>query len=528
MRWLDHALDRLGSLEKVAVEEMKSSAPPRPYTYGTVLGAAIRTGDAVVAAAEGRDTGTSTIGLLTGNGVEGIVGDLACLLTGVRSVPIPIAFGRDQARHLLSHSIVCLVDEQGRKRLAEWGGEDRILPEGCEVITITVGEGYSPEEITARVRAAATLDESAICKIVHTSGTTSTPKGVMLRRGAVDDLIDSVTSRVGVEAWQRYVSVVPTSLLVEQVFAVYLTFLAGGTVVFLPEEAKPLGTAGGDVEQVRGLLAEARPTVSLVPPSLVESIAAHARTIPDATTRELSLAVYGREDPMLLFSGGAPVSDEVLRVMWDRGLPVYVAYGLSENGSVATLNGPGLVRLGTVGKPLRHCEVRRSDAGELLIRSSSLLTGYLGSDDPTALPLDAEGWLHTGDIADIDDDGYVTITGRLKNIIITSNGRNVSPEWVEAQYKSRPGIEAAAVFGDNMERLIAVFVVSRGTDPAAALADVRHVNAEVLSEIEQVGSAAFVEADETFYAEFFTVTGRPRRKEIKEALTTGRFGLTEV
>ncbi|WP_043619870.1 AMP-binding protein [Nonomuraea candida] len=528
MRWLDHALSRLGSLETVAVEEMRSSGPPRPYSYGTVLGAAIRTGDAIVASAAGRDTGTSTIGILTGNGVEGIVGDLACLLTGVRSVPIPIAFGRDQARHLLSHSIVCLVDEQGRKRLAEWGGEDRILPEGCEIIAITVEGGYSAEEITARVRAAAALDEHAICKIVHTSGTTSTPKGVMLRRGAVDDLIDSVTSRVGVEAWQRYVSVVPLSLLVEQVFAVYLTFLAGGTVVFLPEEVKPLGTAGGDVEQVRGLLPAARPTVSLVPPSLVESIAARARTTPDATTRELSLAVYGREDPMLLFSGGAPVSDEVLRVMWDRGLPVYVAYGLSENGSVATLNGPGLVRLGTVGKPLRHCEVSRSDTGELLIRSSSLLTGYLGSDDPTALPLDAEGWLHTGDIADIDDDGYVTITGRLKNIIITSNGRNVSPEWVEAQYKSRPSIEAAAVFGDNMERLIAVFVVRRGADPATALAEVRHVNAEVLSEIEQVGSAAFVEADETFYAEFFTVTGRPRRTEIKQALTTGRFDLMEV
>lgn len=525
MRWIEHAVDRLDSLDAVAVEEMRRSGPPRRHTYGTVFGAAIRTGDALVAAARGRQTDTSTVGILTGNGVEGVVGDLACLLSGVRSVPIPIAFGRDQARHLLSHSVVCLVDEQGSKRLAEWGD---VLPAHCEILPVLVETGHNPAEIAARVQAAAALDEYAICKIVHTSGTTSTPKGVMLRRGAVDDLIDSVTSRVGVEAWQRYVSVVPLSLLVEQVFAVYLTFLAGGTVVFLPEEAKPLGTAGGDVEQVRGLLARARPTVSLVPPSLVESIAARARTTPEATTRELSLAVYGREDPMLLFSGGAPVSDEVLRVMWDRGLPVYVAYGLSENGSVATLNGPGLVRLGTVGKPLRHCAVRRSDAGELLIRSSSLLTGYLGAADPTALPLDDEGWLHTGDIADIDADGYVTITGRLKNIIITSNGRNVSPEWVEAQYKSQPGIEAAAVFGDNMERLIGIFVVRRGVDPAAALAEIRHVNENVLSEIERVGSAALVEADEDFYAEFFTVTGRPRRAEIRDALTNGRFDLTEV
>ncbi|GGS30141.1 AMP-binding protein [Actinokineospora fastidiosa] len=528
MQWLATAVERLDTLDAIAVEEMSSSGAPRRYSYGDVLGAAVRLGEAVLESARDRESPTSTIGILTGNGVESVVGDLACLLTGVRSVPIPIAFGRDQARHLLSHSVVCLVDEQGRKRLAEWGSEADMLPDGCVVIPVDVPGGHDIEEITARVRAAAAFSGDAICKIVHTSGTTSTPKGVMLRRGAVDDLITSITTRVGVEAWQRYVSVVPTSLLVEQVFAVYLTFLAGGTVVFLPEEAKPLGTAGGDVEQVRGLLAAARPTVSLTPPSLVESIAAFARTMPDATARELSLAVYGREDPMLLFSGGAPVSDEVLRAMWDRGLPVYVAYGLSENGSVATLNGPGLVRLGTVGKPLRHCEVRRSERGELLIRSSSLLTGYLGSDDPTALPLDDEGWLHTGDVAEIDADGYVSITGRLKNIIITSNGRNVSPEWVEAQYKSRPSVEAAAVFGDNLERLIGVFVVRRGADAETALAEIRHVNAEVLSEIEQVGSAAIVEADEAFYAEFFTVTGRPRRAAIREALAAGRFPLAEV
>jgi long-chain acyl-CoA synthetase len=528
MHWLEAALDRLGSTSAVAVEEMSSSGPPRLHTYADVLGAAVRTADALTAATSGRETDTSTIGILTGNSVEGIVGDLACLLAGVRSVPIPLAFGRDQARHLLSHSVACLVDDQGRERLAEWAKETAILPADCVEVPVALGGDVRPDEVTARVRAAAALDADAICKIVHTSGTTSTPKGVMLRRGAVDDLITSITTRVGVEAWQRYVSVVPLSLLVEQVFAVYLTFLAGGTVVFLPEEAKPLGTAGGDVEQVRELLASARPTVSLVPPSLVESIAAHARTVPDATTRELSLAVYGREDPMLLFSGGAPVSDAVLRTMWDRGLPVYVAYGLSENGSVATLNGPGLVRLGTVGKPLRHCEVRRSERGELLIRSSSLLTGYLGSDDPTALPLDEEGWLHTGDIADIDPDGYVTITGRLKNVIITSNGRNVSPEWVEAQYKSQPSIEAATVFGDNLERLVGVFVVRRGVDVDTALAEIRHVNVDVLSEIEQVGSAAVIEADESFYAEFFTVTGRPRRTSIRDALTTGRFTLVEV
>jgi long-subunit acyl-CoA synthetase (AMP-forming) len=378
------------------------------------------------------------------------------------------------------------------------------------------------------VKRAAGYSPERICKIVHTSGTTSTPKGVMLRRSAVDDLISSITNRLGVEAWQRYVSVVPLSLLVEQVFAVYLTFLAGGTVVFLPEETKPLGTAGSNVDEVCDLLPASRATVSLVPPSLVEGIAARLANLEGQSTRSLSLAVYGREDPMLLFSGGAPVSTEVLRVMWDKGLPVYVAYGLSENGSVATLNAPGQVKLGTVGRPLRHCEVRCAETGELLIRSSSLLSGYLGSADPTALPVDEDGWLHTGDIAIIDELGYVTITGRIKNVIITSNGRNVSPEWVEAQYKSMPSIESAVVFGDNLERLVGLFVLKRDASPATALEEIRTVNENVLSEIERVSGAALVASNEGFYAEFYTVTGRPRRNFIWAAISDGRFRLVEV
>jgi long-chain acyl-CoA synthetase len=527
MKWLENAVTNLGSLESVAVEQLTSDGTPVTHTYGCVLGSACRTADELDSRVRGRVTASSTVGILTGNGVEGVVADLACLVTEWKSVPIPLAFNRDQARHLLSTAVVCLVDGPGADRMAQWGGAEAILPPGCEVVDVRVGGDYDPDAIGARVKLARDLHADQICKIVHTSGTTSTPKGVMLRRGAVDDLIDSIASRVGVEAWQRYVSVVPLSLLVEQVFAVYLTFLAGGTVVFLPKETKPLGTAGSNVDEVCDLLPVSRATVSLVPPSLVEGIAARLASSGERSSRALSLAVYGREDPMLLFSGGAPVSTEVLKAMWDKGLPVYVAYGLSENGSVATLNAPGQVRLGTVGRPLRHCEVRCAGNGELLIRSSSLLTGYLGSD-PSALPVDEEGWLHTGDIAVVDELGYVTITGRMKNLIITSNGRNVSPEWVEAQYKSTPSVESAVVFGDNLEQLVGLFVLKRGADAATALEEIRAVNENVLSEIERVGRAAFVTSDETFYAEFYTVTGRPRRSVLWTALDGGRFDLVEV
>ncbi len=527
MRWLSQV--DLTAGDAVAVEEMAADGTATRYTYAEVFGAAVRLAETLDLRARGRGEADSTVGILTGNGVAAVIADIACQLTTVRSVPIPLAFAREQARHLLRTAVTVLVDDQGSARLEEWGGAKDLLPQKCEILPVASKvDDVTSAAVRERIGLAEAFSGEAICKIVHTSGTTSTPKGVMLRRGAVDDLLDSIRSRVGVEAWQRYVSVVPMSLLVEQVFAVYLTFLAGGTVVFLPEEVKPLGTAGSDVERVRELLPAARPTVSLVPPSLVESLAEKVARIGDAGARSVSLALYGREDPMLLFSGGAPVSDTVLRAMWDRGLPVYVAYGLSENGSVATLNAPGQVKLGTVGRPLHHCHAHVDETGELLIKSTSQLSGYLGSSDPSALPVDEDGWLHTGDIALVDDEGYVTITGRLKNVIITSNGRNVSPEWVEAQYKSRPAIESAVVFGDNLERLVGVFVLAPGADRAEALTQVRAVNAEILSEIEQVCQAAFVVGDELFHAEFFTVTGRPRRTDIWQAVRGHRFNMVEV
>jgi long-chain acyl-CoA synthetase len=527
MKWLSKALAALPSWDVVAVEEMAGpGVPARRHTYRAVLSAAVALAEELVPGPP-LEPGSLTVGILTGNAVEGVVADAACLLAEVRSVPIPLAFARDQARHLLSTAAVCVVDEQGRRRLDEWGGPSAVLPPTCVLVTARMGADRSPDVVLGWADRAARFDEDSLCKIVHTSGTTSTPKGVMLRRGAVDALVEAVGDRIGVEAWQRYVSVVPISLLVEQVLAVYLTFLAGGTVVFLPRGTRPLGTAGSSPDEVRALLPAARPTISLVPPSLVESLAAHLPSGP-VSTRALSSALYGREEPMLLLSGGAPVSTEVLRGMWDRGLPVYVAYGLSENGSVATLNGPGTTRLGSVGRPLRHCAVRCAPDGELLVRSSSLLSGYLGSDDPTALPVDEDGWLHTGDIAIIDDDGFVTITGRLKNIIINSNGRNISPEWVEAQYKSMPSIESVAVFGDRMERLTGVFVVRRGSCRTSALEEIRAVNHDVLSEIEQVGRAVLVDSHEAYYSEFYTVTGRPRRVDIWNAVRGHRFPLVEV
>jgi long-subunit acyl-CoA synthetase (AMP-forming) len=188
-------------------------------------------------------------------------------------------------------------------------------------------------------------------------------------------------------------------------------------------------------------------------------------------------------------------------------VPVGEGWGLSEGGSVQTLNLPGSERAGSVGRPLPHAQVRVADDGELLI-AGSLFAGYLG--DPTPVP----AWWPTGDLGRIDDDGFVYVHGRKKHLLITSFGRNVSPEWVEAALRAEPAVLQAAVFGEGQPNLRAVLWPTREPLQDAALqAAVDAANATLPDYARVVhwtrGRAAFTD--------FATPNGRPRRDEIARA-----------
>jgi hypothetical protein len=222
--------------------------------------------------------------------------------------------------------------------------------------------------------------------------------------------------------------------------------------------------------------------------------------------------MFGRPTPPFLACGGAPVSRRVLTALADRGIVVYEGYGLSENTSVVSWNTPAAHRPGSVGRPLEHVRVRLAPDGELLVRSSSLFAGYT-TDDPTSLTLDAEGWLHTGDLAEIDDDGYLFLRGRKKNIVITSTGRNVAVDWVAARYREVPGVLAAAVLGDGLDELVGLLVVSGDLDEVRAAA-IRYGETQ-LSDFERVRRLTLIAADDPRVAGLFTVTGRPVADRIK-------------
>lgn len=461
------------------------------------------------------------VGVLAGNTAEFVVADLALLLSGAVEVPVPLAFSAEQAASLLPEATICLVDEAGRQRLAEWGAE-RVLPAGCRVVPVAL-----PDLVAEAAEGAPPWpddpwrDEQAICKVVHTSGTTAHPKGVRIRGAGLDALLRSLDRVMPAGAYTRYLSLVPFSLLIEQVAAIYLVICHGGTVVLLPPDEPLVGTSSFAAGAVLRYTPAARPTALVATPALAEELADRADRVA-ARGRPVARELFGRDEPPLICCGGAPVEPGTLHRLDRHGLTVYEGYGLSENSSTVSWNRPGHRRIGTVGQPLDHVEVRLADDGELLVRSSSLFAGYTGTD-PSACLVDPDGWLHTGDLAEIEETGHIRIVGRKKNVIVTSAGRNVAPEWVEAQYATLPFVRAGAVVGDGMQTLHGLFLVADGTDEATARRDLAALGAQRLSAVERVTAACVLPAGDDLYGRYFTVTGRPRRDEIRAAMADGRL-----
>ncbi|MFI0712498.1 AMP-binding protein [Streptomyces inhibens] len=512
MRGIEESLVRFGESKRPLIEVLgEDGAPARTFSYQEVTRRAADLAERI-GPGDGRPL---RIGVICGNTPEFVVADLALVAARAIEVPVPLAFSAEQAAGLLEETDLCVVDAAGRERLTQWGRE-RVLRPDCEVLPLSTDEPVPSAPLVLSPTGISHAEWE--CKVIHTSGTTSRPKGVRIRAEALDALLRSLRSVMPRGAFARYLSVVPFSLLIEQVTGLYMVLLDGGTLVLMPPGRALVGTAAAAAGDSLPYVAASRPTAMVATPALVDAFATAADRAA-AGGRAVAPALFGTPDAPLICCGGAPVHPELLRRLEDHGLPVHEGYGLSENSSVVSWNTPAARRLGTVGRPLPHVRVRLADDGELLVNSTSLFAGYT-RDDPSSLILDADGWLRTGDLAQIDTDGFISITGRKKNVIITAAGRNVAPEWVEAQYAQLPFVRAVAVIGDGLDALHGLFLVDESTDLAAAAVAVREFGAAHLSEVERVAVPHLV-ADGRLYRRFFTVTGRPMRAAVRTALTNG-------
>jgi long-subunit acyl-CoA synthetase (AMP-forming) len=333
-------------------------------------------------------------------------------------------------------------------------------------------------------------------KITYTSGTTGEPKGVCVGAKAIVDVVRSIALRTAVTADDRHLSVLPLTTLLENVGGLYVSLVSGATVVLLPQNQIGLrGASGIDTAQFIQQFERQQPTTTILIPQMVQLL---------VTLADLGTEV--RHTLRFAAVGGAPISETLLQCALELGFPIYEGYGLSESTSVVAFNAPNENRVGSVGRPLPHIELKIAEDGEVWVRGS-LFNGYLGGD---ATVLDESGYLPTGDLGTLDDAGFLTLKGRKKSLLTTAYGRNVAPEWVERELVVQPGILQAALFGNGKPSNLAVVVATAGTDVAQRVAEVNRS----LPDYAQVGG--WILADEAFTTGNgqWTGTARPRRAAI--------------
>jgi long-subunit acyl-CoA synthetase (AMP-forming)/pyrroloquinoline quinone (PQQ) biosynthesis protein C len=438
------------------------------------------------------------LGLALADSLAWVVLDLAALMEGIPVVPLPPFFSTTQKRHALRDAGVDrLATDDNAGTFADLPWPERV---SC---TITmVGTTVTLRSLEAMP---AGLPEGT-AKVTYTSGTTGAPKGVCLNADAMESVATSLVRTCALGPGDRHFAALPLATLLENIGGVYAPLIAGACTRIGPIDGR-LGPAGAREFDASALLRtldrNAATTVILVPQMLTALVDALEGGAP--TPERLRFVAVG----------GATVSARLLERAAARGLPVYEGYGLSECGSVVALNTSASNRRGSVGRVLPHAAVRIADDGEILVSGATLL-GYAGSQTITS-----HEW-PTGDCGWLDAEGYLHISGRKRDVLITAFGRNVAPEWVESELVAQPAIAQAAVFGEARPWLTAVVVPRTRGDSGVARA-VAAANA-ALPDYARV--RAWIEADEHFTTAngLATANGRVRRDAIR-ARYEGRLSL---
>jgi long-subunit acyl-CoA synthetase (AMP-forming) len=429
--------------------------------------------------------------LLADNGIGWAIADLALHTRELPCVPLPGFFTAGQVQHALDDAGVdCLLTDDPRRV--------RQLLDGWHTVGASGRSGFAlfRRQLDPALRPALPLGTA---KITYTSGSTGQPKGVCLGGTQLDTIARSLAEATRTLDIERHLCLLPLATLLENVAGIYAPLLAEATCLLPPASVTGMSYAGPDAQRLLGCITESEPQSLVLVPELLRLLVAAAERgwrVPQSL--------------QFVAVGGAPVSVELLERAEKARLPVFEGYGLSECASVVCLNRPNARRRGSVGRPLPHARVRIADAGQVMVSGVTML-GYLGQPPRRA----DEEWA-TGDLGEIDADGYVYVRGRLRNIYITSLGRNVAPEWVEREIVQQPGIRHAMVHGEAQPYAVAlVEPMNEGVTDAEIDRGIAAANAR-LPEYAQVRHWARAPEPFTFQNGLLTSNGRLRRDAILE------------
>jgi long-chain acyl-CoA synthetase len=442
-------------------------------------------------------------------------------------VPVYHTNSPEECEYVLAHAGVKVLILEDAKQAAKIAKVRANLPELEQIVVMSgTAEGaLSLAELRAKGASAEGLADERVsavsphdpATIVYTSGTTGPPKGCVLTHANLLSMAGAYIDRLDLRN-EPYVffQYLPLAHVLARMVAI-VGIDTGGTLAFW----------GGDAKRIVEDIAEAAPTHVPTVPRLLEKI--QTRVLSQATGakgqifaralrtgervaearregRSPSLAdrvhhaigdrlalskvreVFGPRNPIVV-TGAAPIGPEVIEFFAACGVTVLEGYGMTETCAAATLNTPSEWRVGSVGRPLPGTEVAAADDGEILMRGPHVFAGYHRNDEATAAVMHEGGWLASGDLGHVDADGYVHITGRKKDLVITSSGKNISPELIEGALRESPWISQAIVAGDRRSYLVALVTLDPDEAPRLAAGVGGPADPAAMAEDERVRAA---------------------------------------
>ena len=532
--------------------------------------------------------GLSALGMTRGGRVaivaesrpEWLFADFAILAAGAVTVPIYPTLAAEQIAYILRDSGVRLAIASNETQADKLQTAASLAPGVEAIVTMDGATSTGPARLVqwaeaidlghqrmvkewgvakAFLDAAKAVAPSDLATIIYTSGTTGEPKGVELTHGNLAANVAGSQDRLKLDEADVALSILPLCHAFERT-AAYLYLSTGVSMIF----AESLDTVARDLLTVRPTLMTGAPRVfEKLHARVVErghaaggvqrrlfdwslGVAAEAgraggasrswqwRLADRLVLRRIREGVGGRV--RFFVSGSAPLRKDLAEIFAGVGVPILEGYGLTETAPVVSVTPPGAIRAGTVGPPLMNVEVRIADDGELLVRGPSIMRGYYQKPAETAEAM-AGGWLHTGDLASLDEAGYLAITGRKKELLVTSGGKKIAPAPIEAKLKEHPLVSEVALVGDGRNFISALIVPDRAGvgrlagAPAASAgalaplldrADVRQafqsivdaVNAP-LAQYERVKKFALVPDEWTIASGVLTPTLKVRRRTVE-------------
>jgi long-chain acyl-CoA synthetase len=470
------------------------------------------------------------VALLATNLPEWHFADLGTLSAAAVTVPVYPTSAPGQVAYIVDHCDARVAFVENDEQLAKILDERAAMPKLERVVVFDEATPLDDpflvglEELRALGRARlerhpAAIDERLrqiapddLATLVYTSGTTGPPKGAMITHANLVATIDAITAVVSIGPEDRFLSFLPLSHVAERVISNFGQIFSGGETWF----ARSFATVPEDLRACRPTVFFAVPrvwqkfhdtifeeldTTTGLQRALVNRFLALGATkvcheqdglpmnvlqrrmhqVLDRLVGAKVRARAGLDQARVLVSGAAPIHPDLLSRLHAVGLPVSEVYGQTEDCGPTTLNPPGRIRIGTVGPPLPGVRVRIAEDGEILVQGGNVCRGYYKNDAGTHELIDDEGWMHSGDVGRFDASGYLCVTGRKKDLIITAHGKNISPQEIEGRLQLEPIISEAVVLGDGRPYLTALLTLD--ADSMASWAEAHHksLNPEALA-----------------------------------------------